>query len=102
MTGEHIDHRMSLAARLLAILAAVVALGGLLNVSRCPNQTAATTLAAASPSATAAIPALPETEAGSATVAYPATRRLAPTLISIPVDDVPEGFDRLATGTSRE
>jgi hypothetical protein len=46
--------------------------------------------------------ALPETEAGSATLAYPATRRLAPTLISIPVDDVPAGLYRLATGTSRE
>jgi hypothetical protein len=76
MRGKHIEHRISLAARRLAILAAADALAGLLNVSDCSNQTAATAIAAASPSAMAATPALPETEAGSATLASAATRRL--------------------------
>jgi hypothetical protein len=100
MRGKHVDQRVGLAARRLAILMGALALAGVLNVSGRSNRTATTANTASSPSVVAAAPQLPEAEAGSATLASAATRRLGPTLMRVPIHDVPRGFDHLATGTS--
>jgi hypothetical protein len=100
MTGKLVDHRISRAARRLEIPAAAVALAGLLNVSVCSNQTGATAISAASPSALVVPPALTETEAGSATLASRLFRRLGTGHVRIPMDDVPEGSDHLAGASS--
>ncbi len=98
MTGKHIDHRMNLAARRLALLAAALALAGVLNVSGCSNQTATTARADSGRWAIASVPVRAAAETSSARLATTAIRQLSPTLSRIPVDDVSERFDHLPTG----
>lgn len=95
MTGKYSDHRVSLAARRLAILGAAVALAGVLTISGCSNRTATTAPAPASASAIAATPSPSETQVGAASVASTATTRLAPTQLKIPAIGVDSTLVRL-------
>ena len=96
MRGEQSDHRVRLAARGLAILAAAMAVAGVLTISGCSNRTATTAPAPASPSAVAATPAPPATDVGSATAAAStSTTQLAPTLVRIPAIGVTSTLVRL-------
>jgi hypothetical protein len=92
ITDKHVDHKISPAARRLAILAAAIAVAGLLNDSGCSNPSATMAIAAGSPSAKAATPQLPQTRAGSATVSTGARRQTR-------FHQGFEGFDHLPAGT---
>ena len=93
MTVNLVDHKVSLAARRLAFLAASLALAGVLSSSGCSNQAATTALADSSPTTVAALAALPEARTGFTTPATKAIEPPDPTERRMAMDDVSEMFD---------